>query len=102
MRHLVTLAVVSTLALGTIASAQTQRRSRGAETAGPRDEVICRRFVRTGSLADFYRVCKTRGEWDRERMNIHNGTMNRNSCQTEGVGGHAGPGGYGGQLACGI
>ena len=54
---------------------------------GPSDQVICRRFVRIGSLADFYRVCKTRGEWDRERQNIRNGVMNRNSCQTESVDG---------------
>lgn len=101
MRHLVTLAVVSAVAFTTVASAQTQRRGRSAEAAGPRDEVICRRFVRTGSLADFYRVCKTRGEWDRERMNIRNGALNGNSCRTESVGGQA-PASYGGQIPCGI
>lgn len=64
MRHNVIVAVACVLA--SAAEAQTPRPN-AAEVAGPRDEMICRRFVRTGTLADHYRVCKTRGEWDRER-----------------------------------
>ena len=41
-----------------------------ARAADPRDRMICRRFLRTGSLADTYRTCKTRGEWDREQENV--------------------------------
>lgn len=42
----------------------------GSSVAGPRDRVICRRYVRTGSLVDGYRTCKTRAEWDREQENV--------------------------------
>lgn len=38
--------------------------------ADPRDKVVCKRFVRTGSLADSYRTCKTKWEWERERENL--------------------------------
>jgi len=38
--------------------------------AGAPDKVVCKRFVRTGSLADGYRTCKTKKEWERERDNI--------------------------------
>jgi hypothetical protein len=95
MRHMITLAVVSALALATVASAQTQRRSRAAEAAGPADEMICRRFLRTGTLADYYRVCKTRREWDRERQGLRN-LNNAASCNLE-----SGTS-YGGQIPCGI
>src|SRR5215210_5528487 len=101
MRRFTIMTMACAVAVGTTASAQTSRRSTSGDTAGPSDQVICRRFVRIGSLADFYRVCKTRGEWDRERQNIRNGVMNRNSCRTEGVGGST-PGSYGGQIDCGI
>jgi len=42
----------------------------GRSAAGPRDQIICRRYVRTGSLVDGYRTCKTRAEWDREQENV--------------------------------
>ena len=100
MRQIITLAVASTLVVATVASAQTQRRSRTGEIAGHRDEMICRRFVRTGSLADFYRVCKTRGEWDRERQNIRN-LSNGSPCMVEGGAVTTGSV-YGGQVNCGI
>ncbi len=101
MRYFTLIIVACTLTVGTVATAQSSRRSRTGDVAGPSTDVICRRFVRIGTLADFYRVCKTRGEWDRERMNIRNGVMNRNSCQTEGVYGDTN-GSYGGQIQCGI
>jgi len=34
------------------------------------DKVICKRFVKTGSLVDSYRTCKTRAEWNRDRENV--------------------------------
>ena len=89
MRHLVTLAVVSALALSAAASAQTQRRSRGAEVAGPANEMICRRFLRTGTLADYYRVCKTRAEWDRERQGLRDLSYS-GACRLESGGGYGG------------
>jgi hypothetical protein len=56
----------------------------GAEKAAdPRQKVICKRFVKTGSLVDAYRTCKTKAEWDRDRetmrasMTVGSGACNR-------------------------
>ena len=38
--------------------------------AGNPDKVVCKRFVRIGSLVDGYRTCKTKKEWERERDNV--------------------------------
>lgn len=100
MLHLVTIAVACAVTVSSVAYAQRPRQNRTGEVAGPRDEIVCRRFVRTGSLADFYRVCKTRGEWDRDRQNVRDVT-NRNSCLSEGGLGATGSV-YGGQVQCGI
>jgi hypothetical protein len=35
-----------------------------------RDRIVCRRFLRTGSLVDGYRTCKTNREWQREHENV--------------------------------
>lgn len=49
--------------------------------AGNPDKVVCKRFVRTGSLADGYRTCKTKKEWERERENAR--TVNwSNACKS--------------------
>ena len=50
--------------------------------ADQRDRIICRRFVRTGSLVDGYRTCKTRAEWDREHENLQHLEV-ANSCRME-------------------
>jgi hypothetical protein len=50
------------------------------------DKVICKRFARTGSLADSYRTCKTKGEWDRERDNVRQLTASE-ACRMRGEGG---------------
>lgn len=44
----------------------------GARVSGQvdRDRVVCRRFLRTGSLVDSYRTCKTNREWQREHDNL--------------------------------
>lgn len=36
-------------------------------SAGPLDKMICKRFMRTGSLVASYRTCKTKRQWDIER-----------------------------------
>lgn len=37
------------------------------KAAGNPDKIVCKRFVRIGSLVDGYRTCKTKKEWERER-----------------------------------
>lgn len=40
------------------------------KAAGNPDKVVCKRFIRVGSLVDGYRTCKTKKEWERERENV--------------------------------
>lgn len=56
------------------------------KSADNRDKMICKRFVKTGSLVDSYRTCKTKADWDRERDNLR--TLNATqSCSQLGQGG---------------
>ncbi len=62
--------------------------------AGPQDEpersadrgdrMICKRFMRTGSLVDGYRDCKTKREWEKERENRRQMSVS-NSCRDFGA-----------------
>lgn len=54
--------------------------------ADDRDKVICKRFVKTGTLAGRYRTCKTKWEWERERENIRQMNVS-DSCRDRGNGG---------------
>lgn len=60
MRHFLTVA--SACALATGAQSAPPRK---AVAAGNR--MICKTYVRIGTLADRHRVCKTKAEWDQER-----------------------------------
>lgn len=53
------------------------------ERAGdPQDKMICKRFIETGSLVKGYRECKTKREWDRERLNIRTSTLMSGGCNS--------------------
>ena len=54
--------------------------------AGARDKMICKRFVRTGSLVAGYRTCKTKWEWERERENLRQQSIS-DSCRDRANGG---------------
>jgi hypothetical protein len=54
--------------------------------ADARDKMICKRFVRTGSLVDGYRTCKTKWEWERERENLRQQSVS-DSCRDRANGG---------------
>ena len=86
MRRLPMIALASTLAFATAAEAQSPRPSRTETAAAPADKIICRRFQRTGSLADSYKTCKTKHEWDRERENVRQFSVT-DSCRDRGNGG---------------
>jgi hypothetical protein len=51
-----------------------------------RDRIVCRRFLRTGSLVDSYRTCKTNREWRREHENVQH-LATSDSCGLRGEGG---------------
>ena len=80
--------IFASAALTIAASAAYAVPSSGAISAraDQRDRVICRRFVRTGSLVDGYRTCKTRAEWDREHENLQHFSVS-DSCAHRGEGG---------------
>ena len=63
----------SFLACLIMAAAPTYAAPTGGASANSqvnRDRIVCRRFVRTGSLVDGYRTCKTNREWQREHENL--------------------------------
>jgi hypothetical protein len=57
-----------------VVASAAQAAPRGVDSperaAGNPDKIVCKRFARTGSLADSYRTCKTKAEWERERENL--------------------------------
>jgi len=55
---------------GTVAQAAPSTRESPERAADAQDKIVCKRFVRTGSLASAYRTCKTKWEWERERENV--------------------------------
>jgi hypothetical protein len=70
MRRFAIFALAAGFVAATAAQATPLPSGASAGAAAPRDRMICRRYLRTGSLADTYRTCKTRGEWDREQENV--------------------------------
>lgn len=56
------------------------------KSADPRDKMICKRFIETGSLVRGYRTCKTKAEWDRERANINQTNTGVGGCARMGQG----------------
>jgi hypothetical protein len=71
MPRFITLAFACVL----VSAAAAQSAPRAAadapeKAAGPGDKIVCKRFVKTGSLTDSYRTCKTKAEWERERDNL--------------------------------
>ena len=87
MRAAFALLAVTALAAAGPASAGPPARSSNA--ADPAEKMICKRFVRTGSLVDGYKTCKTKREWDREHENLQHLDL-VDSCRLRGQGGSCG------------
>jgi hypothetical protein len=79
-------ALAGLLVAGSTAVAGPHKADNPENAAGGRDKVICKRFVKTGSLVDGYRTCKTKWEWERERENIRQFGVS-DSCSKRGEGG---------------
>jgi hypothetical protein len=58
------------LASATVAVAAAPRTDNAERANDSRDKIVCKRFVKTGSLVDGYRTCKSKWEWERERENV--------------------------------
>ncbi len=66
MRHI--LAVASACLLVCATATQSAPRSAAASNkAGATQRMVCKTYVRIGTLADRHRICKTQAEWDEER-----------------------------------
>jgi len=74
------------LAFAPMAAAAAPRMDAPESAAGARDKIVCKRFVKTGSLVDGYRTCKTKWEWERERENVSQLSVS-DSCRNRGTGG---------------
>jgi len=71
MHPLITLAFAGVLASASAAQSAPRRGVDSGETAaGNPDKVVCKSFTRIGTLADRYRTCKKKAEWERERTNL--------------------------------
>ena len=61
------------------------------QPSDPNEKIICKSFTRIGTLAGRYRTCKTKGEWERERINLRQVNVS-DSCATRGqIGGSVSP-----------
>jgi hypothetical protein len=83
MNRFTIFATASVLSAATAAYAVPPAGGTTAKAADSRDRIICRRFVRIGSLVDGYRTCKTRAEWDREQDNVRQLSVS-DSCNMRG------------------
>ena len=65
MRFFVAAALLMPIAANPVAAAP--QKDAGEKSADPATKTICKKFIRTGSLVDGYRICKTKAEWERDR-----------------------------------
>jgi hypothetical protein len=86
MHRSLIFAVASGLAAATAAYAVPPAANAPTGKAGdPRDRLICRSHLETGSLAHVIRTCKTRREWDSDAADIRSaGGSSINSCRQSG------------------
>ena len=79
--RLLTAVFICALAGATTAQAAPRQGVDSPETAaGNPDKIVCKRFVRIGSLVGGYRTCKTKKEWERERAD-HQDLGRQYSCR---------------------
>ena len=86
MHRLAIFSVAAALSAATAVYAAPPTSGTTAKAVDPRDQIVCRRFVRTGSLVDGYRICKARREWDRDSENVR-ALSSSDSCRSEANGG---------------
>ncbi|MGZ8285627.1 MAG: hypothetical protein ACXW27_05370 [Allosphingosinicella sp.] len=69
-RPVAILSIFGLLSTAAVQAAPRQGVDAPEKAAGNPDKVVCKRFLRVGSLVDGYRTCKTKREWERERDNL--------------------------------
>jgi hypothetical protein len=87
MKRAMIFTIASVFAAATASYATPPAANNASEKAAdPRDRIVCRSHVETGSLARIIRTCKTRREWDADTAAIR-ATVGRESCRTNGMNG---------------
>jgi hypothetical protein len=82
MNRFIALTVVGVLAASTPAQSAPRRGVDAPEQPmGNPEKIVCKTFTRIGTLAGRYRTCKTKGEWERERINLRQVNVS-DSCST--------------------
>jgi hypothetical protein len=66
MRHRPVVAFAFLLAVAAMARSAPPQAGTPTKTAVPA-RMVCKTYVRIGTLADRHRICKTQAEWDQER-----------------------------------
>ncbi|MHC9417496.1 hypothetical protein ACYZX9_02715 [Sphingomonas citri] len=80
------LFMIASVSGAAVQARQTKTADAPERAADARDKMICKRFVRTGSLVAGYRTCKTKWEWERERENLRQQSIS-DSCRDRANGG---------------
>jgi hypothetical protein len=79
------LPICSALSLIAAGPACAADAGKPSNSAAPKEKMICKRFIRVGSLVDGYKTCKTKKEWDREHDNLQQLSIT-DSCRNRGSG----------------
>jgi hypothetical protein len=90
MYRIVTLAAACALAVPTAAESAPRRADSVERPDDLGEKIVCKTFTRIGSLADRYRTCKTKAEWQRERDNLRQVNVS-DSCRSRQGGAPSGP-----------
>ena len=82
MKHFITLAAAGILVAATAAESAPRHSADAPEQPNdPNEKIVCKTFTKIGTLAGRYRTCKTKAEWERERINLRQVNVT-DSCAT--------------------
>jgi hypothetical protein len=70
------------------------------QPSDPSAKVVCKTFTRIGTLASRYRTCKTKAEWERERINLRQVNVSDSCGSRAELGGSVTPNGSGNTYDC--
>jgi hypothetical protein len=82
MKRFIALTIIGVLAASSAAqSAPRQAADAPEQPSDPNEKIVCKSFTKIGTHAGRYRTCKTKGEWERERINLRQVNVS-DSCST--------------------
>ena len=84
MNRIIKAAAAGMLVVAAASAAQAAPRhsaDQPEQPSDPNEKIVCKSFTRIGTLAGRYRTCKTKAEWERERINLRQVNVS-DSCRT--------------------